>query len=179
MLHYGTETVVTRPISSNGGEVLILHLLEIESFAILILFNWSSEQIRKATAQENRIVTQTFYYVRAEKHLGAEAPCRYLRETTGNRELCREQKADLKNWGCQRFPPAPLCATTRLTGHVDVLTKQGLLFRVPRPWRGTHGPKRDISLFAGAHFSKVMARKIWKSLRGGGGGHKAIMHSWL
>lgn len=138
MLNYRMETVVTRPISSNGGEVLILHLLEIESFAILILFNWSSEQIRKATAQENRIVTQTFYYVR--KSLSVLKHRAGIWEKPLETESYAEDKRQIWRIGAANGSPRPLCATTRLTGHVDLLTKQGPLFCVPQPWRGTHGP---------------------------------------
>lgn len=80
-------------------------------------------------------------------------------------------KADLKDGTCQWFPLVCNHKTHRPCWFTD---KNKVPFRVSRCWCGTL-LKQDISLFTGAHLSKVMAWKIWMSLKGNRD-YKAIIH---
>lgn len=69
---------------------------------------------------------------------------------------------------------SPLCAARRLTGHVDLLTKT----RSPSVWVNAgvkHCSNRIFHSLLVAHLSKVMAWKIWMSLKGNRD-YKSIIH---
>lgn len=78
-------------------------------------------------------------------------------------------KANLKDGTCQWFPL--VCKTYRPCWFTD---KNKVPFCVSQCWCETL-LKQDFSLFTGAHLSKVMAWKIWMSLKGNRD-YKAIIH---
>ena len=79
--------------------------------------------------------------------------------------------ANLRDGTCQWFPLVCSHKTHRPCWFTD---KNKVPFRVSQCWCGTL-LKQDISLFTGAHLSKVMAWKIWMSLKGNRD-YKAIIH---
>lgn len=92
-------------------------------------------------------------------------------------ELYVEDKGRSEEWVLPMIPP-PSCVQPQDSQVMLIYwQKQGpLLCDSMLVWNTPL--KQDISLFTGAHFSKVMARKIWKSLKGNSG-CKAIIHVLL
>lgn len=81
-------------------------------------------------------------------------------------------KANLKDETCQWFPLVCSHKAHRTFWFTD---KNKVPLHVSQCWCGTL-LKQDISLFTGSHLSKVMAWKIWMSLKGNRD-YNAIIHS--
>lgn len=82
------------------------------------------------------------------------------------------RNANLKDGTCRWFPP--LCADRKQAGWFTDKNKKVPLCLC---WRRRETVRKQDTLpRTGAHLLKVMARKIWMSLKGNGG-YKAIIHS--
>lgn len=91
--------------------------------------------------------------------------------TSGNSLLCREQR---QTWRMGPANDPPLVCSHKTHRPCWFTDKNKVPFCVSQCWCETL-LKQDISLFSGAHLSKVMAWKIWVPLKGNRD-YKAIIH---
>lgn len=168
--YYMQYIVVICTICSNGGKVFNSpHSLEIEMFTILVLFNGN---LRITLGIQNvPHYCRPFHRYRnwasyCSTFQVCDSPGNHWKQSTMQRT-----KANLKDGACQWLSLVWSHKTHRPCWFTD---KNKVPFSVSQ-CRCETVLKQDILLFTGAHLSKVMAWKIWMSLKGNRD-YKAIIH---